>query len=30
MNFLYGNDSLAHDSATVEGGDITVIGNRRS
>jgi arginine deiminase len=27
-NFLYGNDSLAHDSATVEGGDITVIGNR--
>lgn len=28
MNFLYGNDSLAHESATVEGGDITVIGNR--
>ncbi|WP_310529423.1 arginine deiminase [Nocardioides sp.] len=28
MNYLYGNDSLAHDSATVEGGDITVIGNR--
>lgn len=28
MKFLYGNDSLAHDSATVEGGDITVIGNR--
>ena len=28
MNFLYGNDSLAHDTATVEGGDITVICNR--
>jgi arginine deiminase len=28
MRFLYGNDSQAHDSATVEGGDITVIGNR--
>jgi len=28
MKFLYGNDSLAHDTATVEGGDITVIGNR--
>ncbi|MEO6512731.1 MAG: arginine deiminase [Nocardioides sp.] len=28
VNFLYGNDSLAHDTATVEGGDITVIGNR--
>lgn len=28
MNYLYGNDSLAHDTATVEGGDITVIGNR--
>jgi arginine deiminase len=27
-SFLYGNDSLAHDSATVEGGDITVIGHR--
>jgi arginine deiminase len=26
--FLYGNDSLAHDTATIEGGDITVIGNR--
>ena len=25
--FLYGNDSLAHEPATVEGGDITVIGN---
>ena len=28
ITFLYGNDSLAHDTATVEGGDITVIGNR--
>ncbi|MCW2784044.1 MAG: arginine deiminase [Marmoricola sp.] len=28
MRFLYGNDSSAHESATVEGGDITVIGNR--
>jgi arginine deiminase len=28
VRFLYGNDSLAHESATVEGGDITVIGNR--
>ena len=27
VRFLYGNDSLAHDQATVEGGDITVIGN---
>jgi arginine deiminase len=27
-SFLYGNDSSAHESATVEGGDITVIGNR--
>jgi arginine deiminase len=27
MNFLYGNDSLSHESATIEGGDITVIGN---
>jgi arginine deiminase len=26
--YLYGNDSLPHDPATVEGGDITVIGNR--
>jgi arginine deiminase len=26
--FLYGNDSRSHESATVEGGDITVIGNR--
>ncbi len=28
MNFLYGNDSRTHDSATIEGGDVTVIGNR--
>jgi arginine deiminase len=28
VTFLYGNDSLAHETATVEGGDITVIGNR--
>lgn len=28
IRFLYGNDSLAHEPATVEGGDITVIGNR--
>ena len=27
-HFLYGNDSTAHESATIEGGDITVIGNR--
>jgi arginine deiminase len=26
--FLYGNDSLSHDPATIEGGDILVIGNR--
>ncbi len=26
--FLYGNDSLSHEPATVEGGDVTVIGNR--
>lgn len=26
--FLYGNDALAHEPATVEGGDIAVIGNR--
>jgi arginine deiminase len=26
--FLYGNDAAAHDPATVEGGDIAVIGNR--
>ncbi len=28
VDFLYGNDSQAHESATIEGGDITVIGNR--
>ncbi len=28
VSFLYGNDSTAHESATIEGGDITVIGNR--
>jgi arginine deiminase len=28
MRFLYGNDSSAHEDATIEGGDITVIGNR--
>jgi arginine deiminase len=28
ITFLYGNDSLAHDPATIEGGDVTVIGNR--
>ncbi len=28
VNFLYGNDSFAHESATIEGGDVTVIGNR--
>ena len=28
VRFLYGNDSLVHDTATIEGGDITVIGNR--
>lgn len=27
FTFLYGNDSLQHEPATVEGGDITVIGN---
>jgi arginine deiminase len=26
--FLYGNDSMAHEPATIEGGDVTVIGNR--
>lgn len=25
--FLYGNDSIPHEPATIEGGDITVIGN---
>jgi arginine deiminase len=28
VHFLYGNDSAAHESATVEGGDVTVIGHR--
>ncbi len=28
ISFLYGNDSLAHEPATVEGGDVLVIGNR--
>ncbi|MBC7631600.1 arginine deiminase [Aeromicrobium sp.] len=27
FTFLYGNDALQHEPATVEGGDITVIGN---
>lgn len=27
IEFLYGNDSLAHEPATIEGGDVTVIGN---
>ncbi len=27
FTFLYGNDALAHEPATIEGGDITVIGN---
>jgi arginine deiminase len=27
VNFLYGNDSFDHEPATIEGGDITVIGN---
>jgi arginine deiminase len=26
--FLYGNDSVPHHPATIEGGDVTVIGNR--
>jgi len=26
--FFYGNDSLSHEPATIEGGDVTVIGNR--
>jgi len=26
--FLYGNDSVPHEPATIEGGDVTVIGNR--
>jgi arginine deiminase len=28
FTFLYGNDSLSHEPATIEGGDILVIGNR--
>ena len=28
ITFLYGNDSLPHEPATIEGGDVTVIGNR--
>ena len=28
FTYLYGNDSLAHEPATIEGGDVTVIGNR--
>lgn len=28
MTMLYGNDSIPHEPATIEGGDITVIGNR--
>jgi arginine deiminase len=28
LQFYYGNDDVAHEQATVEGGDITVIGNR--
>jgi arginine deiminase len=27
VDFLYGNDSLAHEPSTVEGGDVAVIGN---
>lgn len=27
INYLYGNDSTPHEPATIEGGDITVIGN---
>ena len=27
VDYLYGNDSLAHEPSTVEGGDVTVIGN---
>jgi arginine deiminase len=26
--FLYGNDSVPHEPSTIEGGDVTVIGNR--
>jgi arginine deiminase len=28
VRYLYGNDSLSHEPATIEGGDVTVIGNR--
>ena len=28
IGFLYGNDSIHHEPATIEGGDILVIGNR--
>jgi arginine deiminase len=28
VDFLYGNDSRAHEPSTVEGGDVTVIGHR--
>src|SRR4051812_14670451 len=28
FSFLYGNDSRSHEPATIEGGDVTVIGNR--
>jgi arginine deiminase len=28
FTYLYGNDSLPHEPATIEGGDVTVIGNR--
>jgi arginine deiminase len=28
IEFLYGNDGVQHDPATIEGGDIAVIGNR--
>jgi arginine deiminase len=28
IEFLYGNDSLSHEPATVEGGDVLVIGHR--
>ena len=28
VQFLYGNDSVVHEPATIEGGDVAVIGNR--
>lgn len=28
IDFLYGNDTLAHETATIEGGDVTVVGHR--